>query len=83
MHGRAVEQHPDPDDPVLAEIGEKAGVTAAEEVVVALTGGPEGETLLRRGANPPQETTLGLADLRLDLIRRRVERAGQRLDLTA
>ena len=40
-------------------------------------------TLLRRGLNPAQETTLGLADLRLDLIRRRVERGGQRLDLTA
>ncbi|MDD0973966.1 heavy metal response regulator transcription factor [Pseudomonas fontis] len=40
-------------------------------------------TLLRRGASPTQETTLGLADLRLDLIRRRVERAGQRIDLTA
>ncbi|MGE8409557.1 MAG: heavy metal response regulator transcription factor [Pseudomonas sp.] len=40
-------------------------------------------TLLRRGLNPAQETTLSLADLRLDLIRRRVERAGQRLDLTA
>lgn len=40
-------------------------------------------TLLRRGASPPQETTLKLADLRLDLIRRRVERAGARIDLTA
>ena len=40
-------------------------------------------TLLRRGASPPQETTLNLADLRLDLIRRRVERAGARIDLTA
>ena len=40
-------------------------------------------TLLRRGASPTQETTLSLADLRLDLIRRRVERAGQRIDLTA
>lgn len=40
-------------------------------------------TLLRRGATPTQETTLSLADLRLDLIRRRVERAGQRIDLTA
>ncbi|MEZ0193520.1 heavy metal response regulator transcription factor [Pseudomonas qingdaonensis] len=40
-------------------------------------------TLLRRGASPPQETTLNLADLRLDLIRRRVERAGAHIDLTA
>lgn len=40
-------------------------------------------TLLRRGASPTQETTLSLADLRLDLIRRRVERAGIRIDLTA
>ncbi|PWB30443.1 DNA-binding response regulator [Pseudomonas sp. SDI] len=40
-------------------------------------------TLLRRGASPTLETTLGLADLRLDLIRRRVERAGSRIDLTA
>ncbi|MGF6591123.1 heavy metal response regulator transcription factor [Pseudomonas sp. 2835] len=40
-------------------------------------------SLLRRGSSPAQETSLGLADLRLDLIRRRVERAGQRIDLTA
>jgi len=40
-------------------------------------------TLLRRGANASQDTQLGLADLRLDLIRRRAERAGQRIDLTA
>ncbi|MBM3109707.1 MAG: heavy metal response regulator transcription factor [Pseudomonas sp.] len=40
-------------------------------------------SLLRRGSSPAQETTLGLADLRLDLIRRRVERCGQRIDLTA
>ncbi|MBM3106982.1 heavy metal response regulator transcription factor [Pseudomonas sp. P66] len=40
-------------------------------------------SLLRRGSSPAQETTLGLADLRLDLIRRRVERSGQRIDLTA
>ncbi|NER61942.1 heavy metal response regulator transcription factor [Pseudomonas sp. MAFF212428] len=40
-------------------------------------------TLLRRGTSPAQETTLNLADLRLDLIRRRVERAGARIDLTA
>ncbi|AIR90285.1 heavy metal response regulator transcription factor [Pseudomonas cremoricolorata] len=40
-------------------------------------------SLLRRGASPSHDTCLSLADLRLDLIRRRVERAGQRLDLTA
>ncbi|WP_312933941.1 heavy metal response regulator transcription factor [Pseudomonas sp.] len=40
-------------------------------------------SLLRRGASSPQETCLSLADLRLDLLRRRVERAGRRLDLTA
>ncbi|MBK4996246.1 heavy metal response regulator transcription factor [Pseudomonas sp. S37] len=40
-------------------------------------------SLLRRGASPSQDTTLSLADLRLDLIRRRAERAGNRIDLTA
>ncbi|PAA06057.1 heavy metal response regulator transcription factor [Pseudomonas fragi] len=40
-------------------------------------------SLLRRGSNTPQETSLQLADLRLDLIRRRIERNGQRIDLTA
>lgn len=40
-------------------------------------------TLLRRGTNPPTETTLKVADLELDLIRRRVARAGQRIQLTA
>ncbi len=40
-------------------------------------------SLLRRGSVTPQETSLQLADLRLDLIRRRVERNGQRIDLTA
>lgn len=40
-------------------------------------------SLLRRGSNTPLETSLQLADLRLDLIRRRVERNGQRIDLTA
>ena len=40
-------------------------------------------SLLRRGSAPPQDTSLQLADLRLDLIRRRVERSGQRIDLTA
>lgn len=40
-------------------------------------------SLLRRGSASAQETSLQLADLRLDLIRRRVERSGQRIDLTA
>ncbi|MDO7909512.1 heavy metal response regulator transcription factor [Pseudomonas sp. 22-AL-CL-001] len=40
-------------------------------------------TLLRRGSTPTQEPFLGLADLRLDLIRRRVERGGLRIELTA
>ncbi len=40
-------------------------------------------SLLRRGSNTLQETSLQLADLRLDLIRRRAERNGQRIDLTA
>ena len=40
-------------------------------------------TLLRRGSAPAQEPSLGLADLRLDLIRRRVERGDLRIELTA
>jgi two-component system copper resistance phosphate regulon response regulator CusR len=40
-------------------------------------------SLLRRGSSVAQETHLQLADLRLDLLRRRVERNGQRIDLTA
>ena len=40
-------------------------------------------TLLRRGSAGQQDTSLQLADLRLDLLRRRVERDGQRIDLTA
>jgi two-component system, OmpR family, copper resistance phosphate regulon response regulator CusR len=40
-------------------------------------------SLLRRGNSAAQETHLQLADLRLDLLRRRVERNGQRIDLTA
>ena len=40
-------------------------------------------SLLRRGSSSAQETHLQLADLRLDLIRRRVERNGQRINLTA
>jgi two-component system copper resistance phosphate regulon response regulator CusR len=40
-------------------------------------------TLLRRGAKASSTELLRLADLELDLIRRRVVRAGQRIDLTA
>jgi two-component system copper resistance phosphate regulon response regulator CusR len=40
-------------------------------------------TLLRRGASTPQEHHLQLADLSLDLLRRRAERAGKRIELTA
>jgi len=40
-------------------------------------------TLLRRGAAPAIETSLKVADLELDLMRRRVTRAGQRISLTA
>ena len=40
-------------------------------------------TLLRRGQSPAQDTELCLADLRLDLLRRRAERGGQRIELTA
>ena len=40
-------------------------------------------TLLRRGAAPAIETSLNVADLELDLMRRRVTRAGQRIALTA
>ena len=40
-------------------------------------------TLLRRGQSPAQDTELRLADLRLDLLRRRAERGGQRIELTA
>lgn len=40
-------------------------------------------TLLRRGHGTPQEHQLQLADLSLDLLRRRAERAGQRIELTA
>jgi two-component system copper resistance phosphate regulon response regulator CusR len=40
-------------------------------------------TLLRRGVAPATETTLTVADLELDLMRRRVMRAGQRIALTA
>ncbi|MCY1274136.1 Transcriptional activator protein CopR [compost metagenome] len=40
-------------------------------------------TLLRRGASTPALTHLQAADLRLDLLRRRVERDGRRIDLSA
>ena len=40
-------------------------------------------TLLRRGAKPETETTLEIADLELDLMRRSVTRGGQRIQLTA
>jgi two-component system copper resistance phosphate regulon response regulator CusR len=39
--------------------------------------------LLRRGRSGTEPTTLALADLELDLLRRRVTRAGKRIDLTA
>lgn len=40
-------------------------------------------TILRRGRNGVEATTLKVADLELDLLRRRVSRAGKRIDLTA
>ena len=40
-------------------------------------------TLLRRGAKGKEAETLRAADLDLDLIRRRVTRAGKRIELTA
>ncbi|WP_263141909.1 heavy metal response regulator transcription factor [Pseudomonas sp. RIT-PI-AD] len=40
-------------------------------------------SLLRRGQAQPQDNHLQCADLRLDLLRRRVERAGRRIDLSA
>lgn len=40
-------------------------------------------TLLRRRAIPPLETTLTAADLEIDLMRRRVSRAGRPIQLTA
>lgn len=40
-------------------------------------------TILRRGRNSTDPTTLRVADLELDLLRRRVSRGGQRIDLTA
>ena len=40
-------------------------------------------TILRRGRSGLEPTTLQVADLELDLLRRRVTRAGKRIDLTA
>jgi two-component system, OmpR family, copper resistance phosphate regulon response regulator CusR len=40
-------------------------------------------TILRRGRGGSDSTTLQVADLELDLLRRRVSRAGKRIDLTA
>ena len=41
------------------------------------------KTLLRRGSLKEERTTYVVADLHLDLVKRRVVRAGQRIDLTA
>ncbi len=40
-------------------------------------------TILRRGRNGTEVTVLQVADLKLDLLRRRVIRSGKRIDLTA
>ena len=40
-------------------------------------------TLLRRGRGGSEPTALQVADLELDLLRRRVSRSGKRIDLTA
>lgn len=40
-------------------------------------------TILRRGRSGLEATTLRVADLELDLLRRRVTRSGRRIDLTA
>lgn len=40
-------------------------------------------TLLRRGKSNLEPTVLRIADLELDLLRRRVQRGGRRIDLTA
>ncbi len=40
-------------------------------------------TILRRGKSGVEATSLKLADLELDLLRRRVTRAGKRIDLTS
>jgi two-component system copper resistance phosphate regulon response regulator CusR len=39
--------------------------------------------LLRRSSNSPESTVLSVADLELDVLRRRAMRRGQRIDLTA
>ncbi|MBZ0225459.1 MAG: heavy metal response regulator transcription factor [Comamonas sp.] len=39
--------------------------------------------ILRRGQSAPTDVSLRVADLELDLLRRRATRAGQRVDLTA
>ncbi|MBD2222721.1 heavy metal response regulator transcription factor [Calothrix sp. FACHB-1219] len=41
------------------------------------------KTILRRGSQTQEATMLEVADLQLDLVRRRASRAGRRLDLTA
>ncbi len=41
------------------------------------------QALLRRGTRTQESTTLALGELELDLLRRRAQRAGERLDLTA
>ena len=40
-------------------------------------------TILRRGRSASDEAVMRVADLELDLLRRRASRAGQRIDLTA
>ena len=40
-------------------------------------------SLLRRGNNAPGQTSLTIADLEFDLLKRRAIRAGKRIDLTA
>lgn len=40
-------------------------------------------TILRRGRSGTETTSLKVADLELDLLRRRVSRAGKRIDLTS
>ena len=40
-------------------------------------------SLLRRAPSPPLQASLSIADLQVDLLKRRVTRGGQRIDLTA
>jgi two-component system copper resistance phosphate regulon response regulator CusR len=40
-------------------------------------------TLLRRASNPPAATLMRIADLEVDLLKRRALRAGKRIELTA